>query len=84
MSEAWIGLLAAVITGICSLIGVVLANNSNRKLIVYRIDELEKKVDKHNNLIERMTKQVAQFVGDRDPFDDLTMLCVKLRASEDI
>ena len=56
MSEAWIGLLAAVITGICSLIGVVLANNSNRKLIVYRIDELEKKVDKHNNLIERMTK----------------------------
>ena len=55
MSEAWIGLIAAGITAICSLIGVVATNNSNRKLIVYRIGELEKKVDKHNNLIERMT-----------------------------
>ncbi|MBQ7507623.1 MAG: serine/threonine-protein phosphatase [Lachnospiraceae bacterium] len=40
--------------------------------------------DEPKELIERMTKQVAQFVGDRDPFDDLTMLCVKLRASEDL
>ena len=40
--------------------------------------------DEPKELIERMTKQVAQFVGDKDPFDDLTMLCVKLRASEDL
>lgn len=55
MSDAWIGVIAAFITALFSLIGVVAANNSNRKLIVYRIGELEKKVDKHNNLIERMT-----------------------------
>lgn len=55
MSDAWIGLIAAFVTALFSLIGVVVANNSNRKLIVYRIGELEKKVDKHNNLIERMT-----------------------------
>lgn len=55
MSDSWVGLIAAVITALFSLIGVVVANNSNRKLIVYRIGELEKKVDKHNNLVERMT-----------------------------
>ena len=71
MSEAWIGLLAAVITGICSLIGVVLANNSNRKLIVYRIDELEKKVDKHNNLIERMTKAEGRITEAEHDIQDL-------------
>ena len=71
LSEAWIGLLAAVITGICSLIGVVLANNSNRKLIVYRIDELEKKVDKHNNLIERMTKVEGRITEAEHDIQDL-------------
>lgn len=55
MSDAWIGVIAAFITALFSLIGVVVATNSNRKLIVYRIGELEKKVDKHNNLVERMT-----------------------------
>ena len=29
-------------------------NDANRKLIVYRIDQLENKVNKHNELIERM------------------------------
>ena len=71
MSEAWIGLLAAFITGICSLVGVVLANNSNRKLIVYRIDELEKKVDKHNNLIERMTKVEVRITEAEHDIQDL-------------
>ncbi len=32
-----------------SLIGILAAN----KLTVYRIEQLEKKVEKHNNLIER-------------------------------
>ena len=70
MSEAWIGLLAAFITGICSLVGVVLANNSNRKLIVYRIDELEKKVE-HNNLIERMTKVEGRITEAEHDIQDL-------------
>lgn len=33
-----------------SVIGVMTAN----KLTTYRIDQLEKKVEKHNNLVERM------------------------------
>ena len=34
----------------CTLVGIAL----NSKLSNYRIEQLEKKVDKHNNLIERM------------------------------
>lgn len=35
-----------------ALTSVYLAN----RLIAYRVDELEKKVEKHNNLIERVVK----------------------------
>ena len=35
-----------------ALASVYLAN----RLIAYRVDELEKKVEKHNNLIERVVK----------------------------
>ena len=34
---------------------------------------------KPKELIERMTARVSSFVGDRDPFDDLTMLCIRVR-----
>ena len=56
MSEAWIGLIASFITGILSLIGVYIANRKSQHLVEYRLGELERKVDKHNNLIERTYK----------------------------
>ena len=56
MSEAWIGLIASIITGLLSLIGVYIANRKNQHLVEYRLGELEKKVDKHNSLIERTYK----------------------------
>ena len=43
-------ILALVGTVIGSLAGIMTAN----KLTVYRIDELEKKVEKHNSVIERV------------------------------
>ena len=56
MSEAWIGIIGAVITGVLSLIGVMKANNKTTALISYRIEQLEKKQDKHNNALERLIK----------------------------
>lgn len=61
------GVIIAVITAAGSLIGVVLTViygnkktaqtvKSQTELTLYRIDELEKKQDKHNTLIERMYK----------------------------
>lgn len=48
----------AIISGLCvaipSIIATVTANRKDNALIRYRIDELDEKVHKHNNLIERM------------------------------
>ena len=53
MSEA---ILVAIITGAFALMGTYLANRKAASLIEYRLSELEKKVDKHNNTIERTYK----------------------------
>ena len=46
-----------IIVGILSLVGTLagayLANRKSSALIAYRLQELEKKVDKHNTVIER-------------------------------
>lgn len=47
-----------VIIAICSLLGTALGafagSWQTRRLIAYRIEQLEKKVDKHNSVIERV------------------------------
>ena len=51
MSETIIvALLSLAGTLIGSLFGILAAN----KLVVYRIEQLEKKVEKHNNVLERV------------------------------
>jgi hypothetical protein len=48
--EITVGLLSLAGTLIGSLAGIMAAN----KLTVYRIEQLEKKVDKHNTVVERV------------------------------
>ena len=50
----WGAVIAAAITAILGFLGTYLSNQKQSVLIAYRIEELEKKVNKHNNLIERM------------------------------
>lgn len=45
--------VVAILALIGSVIGSALANNKTQALIGYRIDELEKKVEKHNQVVER-------------------------------
>ena len=53
MSETIIiALLSLAGTLLGSLFGILAAN----KLITYRLEQLEKKVEKHNNVIERVFK----------------------------
>lgn len=51
-SEVLVAVLSLAGTCIGSLAGILTAN----KLINYRLTQLEKKVDKHNNVIERTYK----------------------------
>ena len=49
--------LADIVIGVLALIGTLgeayLANKKTTALVVYRLEQLEKKVDKHNQVIER-------------------------------
>lgn len=46
--------LATVIVGVLSLLGTLAGSYGGMKLMTYRIEQLEKKVDKHNNFAERI------------------------------
>lgn len=52
------GAVSAAITGFVTLAVCLINNryqsNSTKKLIEYKLDELTKKVEKHNNVIERV------------------------------
>ena len=51
MSETSIvAILTRIGTMAGSLVGIIAAN----KLVIYRIEQLEKKVEKHNNVLERV------------------------------
>ena len=52
----WGSVVPAIITGLLSLAGVYFANRKSSALIEYRLKELEKKVDKHNQVVERTYK----------------------------
>lgn len=47
-----VAVVGAIGSGLCSLLGVI----ASSKLTQYRLQELERKVQAHNNLIDRMYK----------------------------
>ncbi len=49
MNDIYVALIGAVGSGLGTVVGIFI----NTKLINYRLEKLEEKVNKHNNLIER-------------------------------
>lgn len=47
-------IIVAIITSVFTLLGVVITVAVGNNKTLYRIEQLEKKQDKHNTLIERM------------------------------
>ena len=45
---------STVIVGVLSLLGTMAGSFGGMKLMSYRIEQLERKVDKHNNFAERI------------------------------
>lgn len=50
----WGEIIVGIITAVASLVGVYVSNRKSAALISYRMEQLEKKVEKHNNVIERV------------------------------
>lgn len=63
--EGWLTLAGVVFTALLSLAGVIYSNKATRKVVLYRVDQLERKVEKHNNVIERVYK-LEQKVDDME------------------
>ena len=49
-------IIVAVISGACTLTGSFCGVVASSRLTAYRLEQLEKRVDKHNHLVERMYK----------------------------
>lgn len=47
-------MIETIIVAVCGLLGTFIGSFSGMKLMSYRIEQLEKKVEKHNNFAERM------------------------------
>lgn len=53
MSEV---IIAQIIIGIVTVLGTIITVIANSKTTQWRLEQLEKKVDLHNNVIERVFK----------------------------
>lgn len=63
--------IATVIVGLLSLLGTLVGSFSGMKLMSYRIEQLERKVDKHNNFAERIPVIEEQIKVANHRIDDL-------------
>ena len=48
--------LVALVSGVLTLVGVLVSNSRSRAIMEVRIDELSRHVEKHNNMVERTYK----------------------------
>ena len=65
------GIMIALITGGLAVISNVIIVVFNNSKTLYRIEQLEKKVEKHNNFIERMYTLEAQVTDMKDDIAEL-------------
>lgn len=56
MHDIWIAVISGLCVAVPSLIATMSSNKKTTSLMMYRIEQLEKKQDKHNTLIERTYK----------------------------
>lgn len=69
MANIIIALISAIGSILGAAIGAVIGIVANTKLVTYRIEQLESKVDKHNNLIERTYNIEARLDVDEEKLE---------------
>ena len=64
-----------IIVALISLIGTIIGSLggilASSKMTTYRIEQLEKKVEKHNNVVERMYRLETQVAVDEEEIEHL-------------
>jgi len=56
----WLAFVSSAVTALLAFLGVYVANRKQTALMDYRLQQLEQKVDKHNQVIERTFKLEQQ------------------------
>lgn len=51
----WTSIIVSIITGLFTVIGVIITNQKTKNLLEYRLNILEKKVDEQNKLKEEIS-----------------------------
>ena len=64
-------ILAAAITGILTLIGVIVSNSRSRAVMEVKLEELTSKVEKHNHVLERTYQLEADMAVTRNDIETL-------------
>lgn len=68
-------IIVSIISGLCvaipNIIAILVSNKRNKELLEYRINELTKKVEKHNSLVERTYILEGQVVEIQHDIRDL-------------
>ena len=65
-------IVVALITAGFAFLGVYMSNRKQAALVAYRLEKLEEKVDKHNNVVERMYRLEEQVKLLQQEVSDLT------------
>lgn len=55
MTTAIATVIGSVISGLVAIYVCTVQNDKTMALVIYRLEQLEHKVEAHNNLVERMT-----------------------------
>ena len=63
--------IVACITGVVTLVGVILSNSKSRAVMEVKLDALTEKVEKHNQLIERTYRLEQDMAVARNDIDQL-------------
>ena len=64
-------IITAIVTGIVTLIGVLISNNKTQAVMEERVNELTREVREHNNFAKRMPVVEEQIKTIQKDIDDL-------------
>ena len=75
MREIIIALISGSCVAIPSLITTILSNKKTTALVTYRVEQLEKKVEKHNSVMERTFKLEEDYKNLEENLKELKGRC---------
>jgi hypothetical protein len=65
-------IIVACITGVVTLIGVILSNSKSRAVMEVKLDALTEKVEKHNQVLERTYRLEQDMAVVQNDIENLT------------